>query len=44
VETFGALAAAGRIRASAAATIPDLGFWRPATRKAIQIANSLYWL
>jgi hypothetical protein len=44
VETFGALAAAGPIRPSAVAVVPDLGFWRPATRKAVQLANSLYWL
>jgi hypothetical protein len=44
VEAFGPLAAAGSIRTSAAATIPDLGFWRPATRKAVQVVNSLYWL
>jgi hypothetical protein len=44
VETFGAQAAAGSIQGSTVATIPDLGFFRPAARKAVQVINSLYWV
>jgi hypothetical protein len=43
VETLGELAASGRIEASATAVVPDLGFWRPASRKVVQILNTLYW-
>jgi len=43
VQTFGELAAAP-IQASPTAVVPDLGFWRPAARKAVQVVNTLYWV
>jgi hypothetical protein len=43
VETFGELAA-GPIQASPKGVVPDLGFWRPAVRKAVQLINTLYWV
>jgi len=45
VQTLGELA--GRvdsIQATSRAVIPDLGFWRPATRKVVQAVNALYWV
>jgi hypothetical protein len=43
VEPFGDLAA-GPIRSSSTTVVPDLGFWRPALRKAVQAVNGLYWV
>lgn len=43
VQTFGELAA-GPIQASPKAVVPDLGFWHPAARKAVQVINTLYWV
>jgi hypothetical protein len=45
VQTLGELAAApDSIHATSRAVIPDLGFWRPAARKAVQAVNRLYWV
>ena len=44
VQTLGELAArVDSIHGTTSAVIPDLGFWRPAARKAVQAVNALYW-
>jgi hypothetical protein len=44
VETLGQLAASGRIQPSGPSVVPDLGFWRPAARKIVQVLNTPYWV
>jgi hypothetical protein len=44
VQSFGRLAATRSIQGPTTATIADLGLWRPAVRKVVQVVNSLYWV
>lgn len=45
VATLGELASElDRLEGEHPAPIPNLGFWRPATRKVVQAVNNLFWI